>query len=366
MKKVLLIADSNMSLSGVPVVFMSIVRLLSKEYQFDIVVFKDNDMYFEKEFLSYGGRVFRYNFHKPDNFFKKLIWIKFSYYKSVKKFIKENIKLDEYTAIHSFQEDFSYPFIKEAKRAGIKKRILHICSAASAYKLKKHLNRKLLDQYKKKTIKQATNIVFVSKQALEMSKYKNKGAILYSVIDTQKYNQIIECVHKDLELTQIGTLSSRKNQLFSLKIIKDIKRYIPNVRLNIVGRELEVGYLKKMKDYIHQEGLDANVSFLDASTNQIELYKHTSYVLYPSTMESFGLILIEAQSCGIHCFSNKEIPNDADMGNVDFLVLDPFLWSKKIMNTFNNKNNERKRPKNKDIFSEESFIKTLDNIYMIK
>lgn len=363
MKKILLLADSNMSLSGVPVVFMSIVRLLSKEYQFDIVVFKDNDMYFEKEFLSYGGKVFRYNFNKPDNFLKKLIWIKFSYYKSVKKFIKENIKLDEYAAIHSFQEDFSYPFIKEAKKAGIKNRIIHICSAASAYKLKKHLNRKLLDQYKKKTIKQATNIVFVSKQALEMSKHKNKGVILYSVIDTQKYNQIIECVHKDLELAQIGTLSSRKNQLFSLKIIKDIKRYIPNIRLNIVGRELEAGYLKKMKDYIHQEGLDANVSFLDASTNQIELYKHTSYVLYPSTMESFGLILIEAQSCGIHCFANKEIPNDADMGNADFLELNPELWSKSIIDYYNKHKNERKNPSNVDRFSKENFINTIKKLY---
>lgn len=363
MKKILLIADSNMSLSGVPVVFMSIVRLLSKEYQFDIVVFKDNDMYFEKEFLSYGGKVYRYHFHKPDNFIKKLIWIKYSYYKSVKKFIKNNIKLEEYTAIHSFQEDFSYPFLKEAKKAGIKNRILHICSAASAYKIKKRLNRKLLDEYSKKAKKQSTHIAFVSQKSLELNDYKNRGVVVYNIYDEQKFGQITECVHDNLELTQIGTFSSRKNQLFSLEVVKRIKKEIPSVHLNIVGKEMDEGYLEKMNQYIKSNNLQKNVSILGTSTDRIELNKHTSYVLYPSTMESFGLILIESQASGIHCFANKEIPNDADMGNVDFLELNQELWSKSIIDYYRKHKNERKNPSNVDRFSKENFIKTINKLY---
>lgn len=363
MKKILLIADSNMSLSGVPVVFMSIVRLLSKEYQFDIVVFKDNDMYFEKEFLSYGGKVYRYHFHKPDNFIKKLIWIKYSYYKSVKKFIKNNIKLEEYTAIHSFQEDFSYPFLKEAKKAGIKNRILHICSAASAYKIKKRLNRKLLDEYSKKAKKQSTHIAFVSQKSLELNDYKNRGVVVYNIYDEQKFGQITECVHDNLELTQIGTFSSRKNQLFSLEVVKRIKKEIPSVHLNIVGKEMDEGYLEKMNQYIKSNNLQKNVSILGTSTDRIELNKHTSYVLYPSTMESFGLILIESQASGIHCFANKEIPNDANMGNVDFLELNPELWSKSIIDYYNKHKNKRKNPSNVDRFSKVNFINTIKKLY---
>lgn len=364
MKKILLIADSNMSLSGVPVVFMSIVRLLSKEYQFDIVVFKDNDMYFEKEFLSYGGKVYRYHFHKPDNFLKKLVWIKYSYYKSVKKFIKDNIKLDEYTAIHSFQEDFSYPFLREAKKAGIKNRILHICSAASAYKIKKHLNRKLLDEYSKKAKKQSTHIAFVSQKSLELNDYKNRGVVVYNIYDEQKFGQITECVHDNLELTQIGTFSTRKNQLFSLEVVKRIKEDIPSVHLNIVGKEIDEGYLEKMNRYIKSNNLQKNVSILGTSTDRIELNKHTSYVLYPSTMESFGLILIESQASGIHCFANKEIPNDANMGNVDFLELNAELWSKSILKYFNRHHNSRKKPINAKKFSSDSFVNTIKKLYI--
>lgn len=363
MKKILLIADSNMSLSGVPVVFMSIVRLLSKEYQFDIVVFKDNDMYFEKEFMSYGGKVFRYKFEKPDNFLKKLIWIKFLYYKSVQNFICKNIKLHEYVAIHSFQEDFSYPFFKEAKKAGIKSRILHINSASSAYSLKKGLKRNLLDRYAKRSKKLSTHIAFVSQKSLELNNYKNKGVLVYNTYDEQKYGQITECIHDNLELTQIGSFSQRKNQMFSLELLNFIKKEIPNVRLNIVGKEMDDGYLNKMNSYIENNKLESNVSILDTSTDLVELNKRTSYVLYPSTMESFGLILIESQSSGIHCFANKDIPNDADMGNVDFLELNQELWSKSIIDYYNKHKNKRKNPSNVDKFSKENFINIIKKLY---
>lgn len=363
MKKILLIADSNMSLSGVPVVFMSIVRLLSKEYQFDIVVFKDNDMHFEKEFLYYGGKVFRYHFNKPDNFLKKLIWIKLSYYKSVKKFIKDNIKLDEYTAIHSFQEGFSYPFFKEAKKAGIKNRILHICSATSAYPMKKTFSQFIFNKYQKKAKKIVTSIAFVSQKSLELNDYKNRGVVVYNIYDEQKFGQITECAHNNLELTQIGTFSRRKNQLFSLEVINRIKEEIPNVHLNIVGKEMDDGYQEKMNSYIKDNKLESNVSILGTSTDRIELNKRTSYILYPSTMESFGLILIESQASGIHCFANKDIPNDADMGNADFLELNPELWSKSIIDYYNKHKNERKNPSNVDRFSKENFINTIKKLY---
>ena len=322
-------------------------------------------MYFEKEFLSYGGKVFRYKFDKPDNFLKKLIWIKSTYYKSVKNFINKNIKLDEYAAIHSFQEDYSYPFLKEAKKAGVKNRILHICSAASAYKIKKHLNRKLLDRYSKKAKKQATRIAFVSQRSLKLNDYKNKGVVVYNIYDEQKFGQITECVHNNLELTQIGTFSGRKNQLFSLEVVNRIKKEIPNVHLNIVGKEMDEGYLEKMNLYIKNNNLQTNVSILGTSTDRIELNKHTSYVLYPSTMESFGLILIESQSSGIHCFANKEVPNDADMGNVDFLELNAELWSKSIVDFFNKHHNLRKKPENTELFSCLNFKSTINKLYTI-
>lgn len=363
MKKILLIADSNMSLSGVPVVFMSIVKELHSEYLFDIIVLKDNDMYFEKEFLSYGGKVFRYHQNKPEGFFKKMFWLFFRYCGSIKKFIKKNVDLKEYSAIHSFHEGFSYPFIKEAKKAGIKNRILHICSAKSAYPLKKSFSQTMFNWYQKKAKKFCTSIVFVSKKSLELNNYKNKGVVLYNIYDEKKFGHITFCNHNDLSLTQIATYSFRKNQLFTLEVVKLLKDEYPNVKLNIVGKELEPGYLEKMQNYINTNNLVDNVVFLGTHVDREELNKETSYIVYPSTMESFGLVLIESQACGVHCFANEDIPNDADMGNVDFIKLDAKLWADKISDYFQNNGNRRKEPINKDKFSVKQFKQTLNKLY---
>lgn len=360
MKKILLIADSNMSLSGVPVVFMSIVKKLHQKYTFDIIVLKDNDMYFEKEFLSYGGKIFKFNCPKPDNFIKKFFWLTTVYYKKVKSFLEEKVKLDEYIAIHSFHEGFSYPFLKEAKKAGIQKRILHICSAKSAYPQKKTFSQIMFDWYQKKAMKNCSNIVFPSQQSLKMKDYKNKGSVLYSEIEEAK---IIECSHNNLVLSQIGTFSLRKNQLFSLEVIKKIKNEFPEVILNVVGSEIEKGYFQQMKDYIDANNLQKNIKFLGSKVDRIKLDEETSYVLYPSTMESFGLVLVESQACGIHCFANSGIPHDADMGNTDFIDLNIDLWADKIINYFKENGNSRRKPINMDRFSSEQFEATLNLLY---
>ena len=363
MKKILLIADSNMSLSGVPVVFMSIVRQLKDEFLFDIIVLKDNDMFFEKEFLSYGGKIYRYNFNKPNGLLSKTKWFLRGYTKSVKDFIDKNIDLRSYSVVHSFNEDFSYPFFKEAKKAGISKRILHICSAISAYSQKLPFKRRLLNVYRKKAMKYCSDIVFVSNKSLSLNNYKNKGLVLYNIYDEKKFGNIEKCEHNRLVLTQIATFSYRKNQLFSLDVIRIIKNSYPGVILNIVGKELEDGYLNLINKYIEQNNLKENIRFLGTTIDRKQLNKETSFVIYPSTMESFGLVLIESQSCGIHCFASKGIPNDADMGNVDFLELDSVLWAKEIISYYEKNGNERKEPINKDKFSTANFKNTLLKLY---
>lgn len=363
MKKVLLIADSNMSLSGVPVVFMSIVRQLKNDYTFDIIVLKDNDMHFEKEFLSYGGKVYRFPFNKPDHFLSKFNWLFFGYPKTVKNFLNTNLNLKEYTAIHSFNEGFSFPFFKEAKKAGINNIILHICSAKSAYPLKNTFSQRVFNWYQKKAKKICSNIAFVSQKSLELNDFKNKGVVLHNIYDEKKFGSIAECNHNNLVLTQIATFSSRKNQLFSLEVINLIKTKYPEVILNIVGKELEPGYLELMNKYIDKNELESNVHYYGTSADREVLNNDTSYVIYPSTMESFGLVLIESQACGIHCFANKDIPNDADMGNVNFIELDAQLWADVIFEYYKKNKNKRKEPINKDKFSTTQFKNTLHKLY---
>lgn len=353
-----------MSLSGVPVVYMSIVRNLSKEYFFDIVIFKNNDMFFEKEFLSFGGKIFFFDCPIPNGVFGKINWLLFKYGKEAKKFIKDNIDLSQYSAIHSFNELYSFPFLKAGKDSGIKNLIVHICSPMSAYPDKGfRVTRFMAKQYQKKAFKLCSSIVCVSEQTKKYYNYNNKGVVVYNMYDENKFSSIVNCNHNNLVLTQIGTFSSRKNQLFSLEVIDKIKQLIPNVKLNIVGKEIEPDYKEKMDSMMQEHNLIDNVVYISNSTNRGDIDKDTSYYIYPSTFESFGMILIESQAAGIHCFASDTIPNDADMGNASFLPLDSDIWATEIVKYYNEFGNKRKEPLNKEKFSKSNFIKSIKKLY---
>lgn len=352
-----------MSLSGVPVVYMSIIRNLHEEYKFDIILLKDNDMYFKEEFLSYGGNLHIFNCQKPRNFFKKIVWFLGGFNKKAKKFLREKIDLSKYCAIHSFNETQSYPFLKEAKRCGIKTRIIHFNSPDSAYPRPNSLKSKIIRKNQIHSLKLCTNLIFVSKQCLKYSDYKNKGVVIYNTFDESKYTGIIQNTTNSFCLCQVGTIAARKNLLFSLKVLKNIKETYPNVKLMIVGKEVEDGYLNILKEFITKNELSDNVAFLPTNFDQNELFKQTTFSILPSTLESFGLVLIEAQICGIHCFASNLLPKDTDMGNIDYLELDEKLWSERIISCYEKNGNRRKEPINKDRFLTKTFISQIKDLY---
>lgn len=352
-----------MSLSGVPVVFMSIVRSLSDKFTFDIVVLDDKDMYFQKEFLSYGGHIFSFLYPKPKGFLKKILWFFVGYKRKAVIFIKNNIDISKYCAIHTFSGEFGSVLFRYTRKRNDIKKIFHVCSAQSVYKSKSTLKNLFWNINFRNVYKYADKVLYVSKAALKYAKDKAKSDVLYNVYDEDKFCKIDKCLHDNISLTQIGTFSSRKNQLFSLKIVNLLKESFPNIKLNIVGKEIEPGYHSKLVEYIKRLSLDNNVVFYDDKADRVLINKDTSYVLYPSLQDSFGLVLIESQASGIHCFASDTIPQDADMGNIDFLPLQELVWSERIKEFFLKNGNNRIVPTELNKFSKNNFKNKLLAIY---
>ena len=358
-KRILLIADSDMSNSGVPMVYMSIVRALKDDFIFDIVVSSTKDMHYKEEFLSHGGNIYYFEKKIPNNSMFKMLWMIFCLGKLIKKFCKENLLLNNYYALHSFDEKYSSCFFRIAKAQSIKYRIIHICAAFRAYKRKFNIKQFLFEFDRRKTLRHCTSIACSSDSTLELNNYKNKGVVLYRTYNKKQFPGVVECNHDKLVLTQIGTFSSRKNQLFSLEVVKNIKQKINNVTINFVGKEMEEKYLNKMNEFINDNNLKNNVNYLGTSPDRNALSKETSFVLHPSIMEGSGNVLVESQVSGIHCFASNTLPRGYDLGNVQYLELNAALWSNKILSYFKENKNIRKKPIGCEKFSEKSFKKTL-------
>lgn len=107
---------------------------------------------------------------------------------------------------------------------------------------------------------------------------------------------------KDNVLINVGRLEPEKGHLELLEIIKEVKVKIPNIKLYLVG---DGSLYEKLKKKVEEYHLESNV-ILTGFVNKDMLcnyYLESSLFVMTSLTESFGLVLLEAQSYGVPCIA---------------------------------------------------------------
>lgn len=104
----------------------------------------------------------------------------------------------------------------------------------------------------------------------------------------QTYNQ--QTKPKRDYLLYVGTIERRKNLLTILKALA----LLPSKKLKVVGKGKE--YLEECKSFISEHHLTDRVSFHpDVTTEELaSIYAGAEAFIYPSTIEGFGIPIIEA------------------------------------------------------------------------
>ncbi|MFX1521740.1 MAG: glycosyltransferase family 4 protein, partial [Promethearchaeota archaeon] len=84
------------------------------------------------------------------------------------------------------------------------------------------------------------------------------------------------------------------------KIWRYVVKKEPTAQLAVAGITEDQSYLKKFLEIVHNEGLDANITFLGklGETALINLVKAAKFLLYPSLVDSFSLVTLESLACG--------------------------------------------------------------------
>lgn len=359
---ILIIAYNDLNNSGVPNVIYQIIKSQCERYHFDIVVFGDDDYYYKK-MLSDGVNdvdIIRISIRKPKSkisrfFFYLFLEQKLQYRESIRLLEKK-----KYKAIHSFKEYDSGPFLKAAKKQGITKRIIHSNVIHS-----KTYNC-VMNKRKRYSLKYATELVGVTdlccRNAFQEANYK----IIHFSYDESIYNKNVQnrLKNNQLVLTQIGTFSSNKNQLFSIEILYNLKKLYPNALLKLIGTEREKNYLSEMNKTIREFGLEPNVEIIDGSKGVGDNLQYTSFTLLTSHKEGASLVVIESQACGIDVFASSSVAEEMNLGGITFLDLSkgPEYWAREIYKKWTLNKNKRH---NYDMssFSKETFNKSISNIY---
>lgn len=336
MKKVLIIAQGGLNRGGIQTVFMNYVYNLHDRFKFDIVLFTNEVRDYDEEFVSYGGKIFRIFFNndcsrigrQKDKFFRAT-----KGYMQLLRIMKEN---GPYDIVHCHNGIESATALKAAMKANIKKRITqaHVV-------FDDHTNNvffRLKNKYQKlKICKYSTLQIGCSDIACRTSFIGDYKVIL------NPYNEVIykradyeEPKFETPILIQVGNLSDLKNQIFSVRILKELLYFYPKSKLRIIGPEIG-GYKNDLLEVINKLNLAENIELYSSDANIAFLLSNSSYLLQPSRTESFAIVLVEAQAMGLRCFASDVIPNEANAGGVTYLSIngDPFVWAKLIANDFN-------------------------------
>lgn len=333
MEKILEVSCNGLTNGGVQQVIMNIVRNLSDDFIFDILVFTKEKEYFDDEFLSYGGKIFRIP-HKDKKNGKEIdfYYRGFNIIYKTYKLLKEN---GPYKAIHCHNYFESALCLIAAKLAGVKIRIVHSHNDLSVVKYSK--SRRLLQAIYKNLINVfATKKVGCSQRANNYLFGKNKNTfVINNAIDLEKFNikKISTKLNdtNELRLLHVGNFSSQKNQTFLVEIASKLKEKEIPFNLTLIGGTTD--YLDRVIDLIKRYNLGNKVKILPSDSNiPYEMY-NSDLFLFPSKYEGLGIVLIEAQAVGLHCLVSDAIPLEADLGNIEFIHSYSLEeWTERIQN----------------------------------
>ncbi|WP_066717460.1 glycosyltransferase family 4 protein [Clostridium sp. Marseille-P299] len=177
----------------------------------------------------------------------------------------------------------------------------------------------------------------------------NTDSLTNGNIDRKKMDEIISVIEKfknnGILGLYIGVLEERRNILFMLDCMKELKRIAPYYKLLIIGKGSDE-YERKCQEYIVNKGLEKNV-LLIKKVEQAYLkcvYNRADFFLFPTQYEIYGMVLLEAMYFGLPVFTTYNGGSSTMITDSNGIILkneDALIWAKKINLIINNAEKRR-------------------------
>lgn len=335
-----------MDIGGVQSGIMNFAKLVPENVHIDVLVHTDKIGFHEEEYKKYGT-VYHIPLlknrtgNKLAGLFVEII-NNFIFRKKLTKFLKEH----KYDVVHSKSLGLSAPSVEAAKALGVPIRI-----AQSHVDKPDRLSYPYELYYKwcaKRIEKAATCKLAVSVKAVDLMFCGFGGRVIQNPtislkrLDPTKYEQK---PHDSINLIHIGTFSKRKNQCFSVKILREVINMGYKAKLVFIGHTLvEPDYINEIEKTVKDNNLSEFVQFLPKDSDVPKLLSESDYMILPSLREGLPNVALESQAMGVPCFLSDTIFRGTDCGLCKFLTLDkgPTYWAEEILEYRKNNGPEKK------------------------
>lgn len=117
----------------------------------------------------------------------------------------------------------------------------------------------------------------------------------------------------------IGKLRRYKCPDHAVLAMADVVRKIPSARLIIAARRDDVAYERQLQKLVKDLHLEGNVEFqfnvteVDASSarSKRDVFRSSRVLVLPSSVEGFGIVVLEANACGVPVIASSGVPESA-------------------------------------------------------
>lgn len=214
------------------------------------------------------------------------------------------------------------PLWRAKSRGGFKKVIVHSHNSKHALPWYLKMFTPITDRYLKMKIsllqlgkwacsESAGHFMFRKKDQFEVIKNAmNISEFRFNPQKREEKRKEIEVSGSTKVVGIIGRIDKEKNIPFGIRGFSEFHKRNPDSKLIIIGGISHKNEIGNIERAIHIAGME-NVKYLGLRLDAADWYNAFDAFLFPSKLEGFGLVGLEAQISGLPCIFSDRIPSSA-------------------------------------------------------
>ncbi|MBQ9768202.1 MAG: glycosyltransferase family 1 protein [Lachnospiraceae bacterium] len=291
--------------NGITTFIMSFYEyLLQHEYSVDFLLVTDKNLEMEPYVSEKGSKVFKVpNGGKYD---KKRI-----------AYINRVFKAEAYDIVHvNFPGPNGALVLKAAKKNGVKYRVYHCHNPLNNLSMKTRISEGIFTPLcRKRANKYVACSGAAGKSVFGDAKFEViKNAIRPEdfLFDPDGRKQIREKsgIENRLVVGVAARMEEQKNPSFLIEVFSEFKKLQKDAVLLWVG---DGSKMAQMRELCNEKNLQDAVLFVGRQSNVVEWYSAMDMFLLPSKFEGLGIVYLEAQANGLHCFGSDCVPEETEV-----------------------------------------------------